>query len=811
MKKIRKQLLLILLGLAALAAILIIDSYKKGSLNQSQSDYVSSADRVTRAEAARMISLLSFTREELEAMERVITYDDTDESHWYDKYINGLYSMNLLLEDEGAGKNEFRPLDYFTYGDGRKLLEQLLLQEDMADKSESREELSEKLSNLLESLQGNQKDKKPMEKVHWLELYQVIWSEVFDTELEKSQVYIVDTWENNGKLEKWQTATDKGLYYGDGINFFQYMDKKYEAFIKGDEILCLADEITEPAQINNVWIIEKKEDSLSVFVNGCTRSFELAGELQEDVNSQVGDLLIEDGKVIKVSIKPDRINGRVLVANDSYLEIEGYGKKALSADFRIYRTYDEISMDTGISLMVGYENAKFVIVGDEICAAIIDEKLEVENIRVLLKTSGYTGYYHDKAVITSDSKFTLSNGTLKKTYKAGKKVTVKPGSKWLSGGRLLITCKDSKGKIAVESIKRNGVTPSYYGTMEVSKADEGLLLVNELPLEQYLYSVIPSEMPTTYGVEALKVQAVCARTYAYKQILANGMRKYGAHVDDSASYQVYNNVPDNKTARKAVDATIGQILRYEGEPITSYYFSTSCGHTANAAEVWNGNVTVPYLTGELQITEEKDEEEVGNLKKEEDMKEFLTEDLCETYDCESAWYRWHTTVTKKQIKRNIDNNLGARYDANPQLILTLGEDGKYHSVPVDTVGTVKKVEITKRKTGGIVTEIIVTGSENTVKIISEYNIRLVLAPANTSIVRQDESLVKNQKMLPSAFFIMEAKTEDKKSIGYTITGGGFGHGVGMSQNGAKGMIDRGYTYEEILMHYYEGAEIGKMY
>ena len=62
----------------------------------------------------------------------------------------------------------------------------------------------------------------------------------------------------------------------------------------------------------------------------------------------------------------------------------------------------------------------------------------------------------------------------------------------------------------------------------------GLLIVNELPLEEYLYAVIPSEMPTYYGLEPLKVQAVCARSYAYKHLVANNLSKYGAHVDDSS-------------------------------------------------------------------------------------------------------------------------------------------------------------------------------------------------------------------------------------------------------------------------------------
>lgn len=75
--------------------------------------------------------------------------------------------------------------------------------------------------------------------------------------------------------------------------------------------------------------------------------------------------------------------------------------------------------------------------------------------------------------------------------------------------------------------------PVYSGRLEISREDDGLVLVNELYLEDYLKHVVPSEMPVSYEKEALKAQAVCARTYAYRQIQGNSYKEYGAHVDDS--------------------------------------------------------------------------------------------------------------------------------------------------------------------------------------------------------------------------------------------------------------------------------------
>ena len=85
---------------------------------------------------------------------------------------------------------------------------------------------------------------------------------------------------------------------------------------------------------------------------------------------------------------------------------------------------------------------------------------------------------------------------------------------------------------------------------------------------------MPSEMPSFYPLEALKAQAVCARTYAWKQIKEKKLEAYGADVDDSVNYQVYNNIGREKNTTQAVKETKGRILSQHGEPIEAYYFST---------------------------------------------------------------------------------------------------------------------------------------------------------------------------------------------------------------------------------------------
>ena len=115
-------------------------------------------------------------------------------------------------------------------------------------------------------------------------------------------------------------------------------------------------------------------------------------------------------------------------------------------------------------------------------------------------------------------------------------------------------------------------------SIEVKAEEGGLVLINELYLEDYLKKVVPSEMPASYEKEALKAQAVCARTYAYRQIQGNAYGQYGAHVDDSTNFQVYNNISTSERTDQAVNETCGQMLFYNDKPIEAFYYSTSCGH-----------------------------------------------------------------------------------------------------------------------------------------------------------------------------------------------------------------------------------------
>ena len=599
-----------------------------------------------------------------------------------------------------------------------------------------------------------------------------------------------------------------------------YIDRKIVAMVSGSNLVYVKAVKKEETTLHNVYITSGEGSTVTAFLNDITRDFKTRYKLSKDIKGQIGDLVVEDGEITKISIKPDKIGGKVLVANQKYIEIEGYGKVNLDDYYKIYKIYGELSMEVTNSILVGYEATDFVVADGKIVAALIKETIKAKDIRVLIKTDNYADIYHNEVMLTSDKEFTLKAGDTVKTYKAGQKVTVKLDNKLLKKGRLRFQTKSESGKIKLLSINRASGNPAYRGAIEISSGKEGLIIINELPIEEYLYAVIPSEMPSIYGLEALKVQAICARSYAYNQLFANGYSEFGAHVDDSVSYQVYNNIPENEKTILAVKDTYGKVIEYQNAVVTAYYFSTSCGHTASLNEVWGGS-SADYLLGKLQTTYDVVNGEAvyastvspssSNLSAEDKFRDFILKAPDDTYDSKFAWYRWKVTISKENLKKSIDKNLASRYQANPDLIQTLvggkvNDNPRYESKPVDTIGTLKDILVSKREKSGILSAVILVGSDCTVKVQSEYNIRTLLAPLYDKVIRQDDSTVSDLSMLPSAFFII-----DKSGKSITFHGGGYGHGVGMSQNGVKAMADSGKDYEEIIKHYYTDVEIGFIY
>jgi stage II sporulation protein D len=141
------------------------------------------------------------------------------------------------------------------------------------------------------------------------------------------------------------------------------------------------------------------------------------------------------------------------------------------------------------------------------------------------------------------------------------------------------------------------------------------------------------------------------------------------------------------------------------------------------------------------------------------------------------------------------------------MIQVLDAFGEPTSAPATNIGTLRHMEIVRRGQGGNIMEAIFFGTEKTVRVRTEFNIRALLNPADIPVLRHDGTTAAGLNLLPSAFFSFDATYSNDRLQNVIIFGGGNGHGVGMSQNGVRTLLDMGLSYAEILRHFYPGTEI----
>lgn len=826
---------LVIMGISVIIVLLVltanvIRSIKSGDHEIEEVPIMENV--ISKAEAYRLLSYLEYDKSGREALKMNISYANKNMSDWYDEYVNAVWEMGFIEGNINESPNE--PL---TLGQCKVLIDRIITKKPQ--------------------LQGVYKDlsfdflnaDEEMLIPEFLELYKSLLDLIpIEEQIVKEEVlFVLDL--DGTYDEKDRLVTDKGRYYYKNVRDYEKffnpgVDRTYKRLTgkellerfnnKGIQVLSCGPEIVyinniyeDEIVIKNVWIKHGEDLEVDTFINGIDKQFSTRYSLSQDIEKVVGNITIKDEKVVSISVKPDLIQGKVLLSGDNFIEIEGYGRLPLEEDYKIYKLYGELSMERTNSILVGYETTDFVVSNGKISAALIMESIKAENIRVLINTTGFKDIYHNKVEFTATSDYTIRVDNSETPYSAGETISLQLGDKMLSSGRVIIEPTSDEGKINLLSVERSTGNPKYRGRIEIVEEDKGLLIVNELPLEEYLYAVIPSEMPTYYGLEPLKVQAICARSYSYKHLMANSLSAYGAHVDDSVSYQVYNNIEENEDSILAVKDTYGKVVEYDGDVITAYYFSTSCGHTTGVEHVWANGSEIPYLTGRLLSLEDDSEAALSDpkvsriysdLSKEDNFRSFIQDDEYITYDSEFNWYRWNVTLGAESVRDTINEKLASRYRANPDLIKTLvsgdnpfDEDAVYESLPIDTVGDIVDIGVKTRGSGGIIYELVIQGTQNTVLIQTEYNIRALLSPAGTIVYRLDGEGVDGSSLLPSAFFYIDQNKEGGRLKELDIFGGGYGHGVGMSQNGVKSLADSGKKYEEIIKYFYKGTEIGFIY
>ena len=610
-------------------------------------------------------------------------------------------------------------------------------------------------------------------------------------------------------------------------NIGEYLFSNVKAVIYKDKLLTIIDYADEKGVLRNVYFSDVSNNTAHLFYGGYhmlypMEKIENYRESKEESHTirGIADVYFDKGTIKIGDEKDNYVHGKLLQVSDSNIEIEGYEKYQIDENMQVYKLYGELKSMSKQDMRIGYSFSDYVIEDGKIVACLMIKEDDMDYIRVLLKNSNHAGRYHKEVsgYCTQDCEWIEYEGGVEKSrtdIAKGEKFRINKEDIERSGKRIRIVPSVLSGEIILESIVRSNGTPAYRGSLEITGEESGLIVVNEVLLEDYLCKVVPSEMPSSYPKEALMAQAVCARTYAYSKMLNAGLPEYGAHVDDSAGFQVYNNIDEQPSTTEAVKATHNTIALYNDSTIGAYYYSTSCGMGSDT-HIWHGSTDTPeYLHAkEIGKGEDTSGDSVSFADMEYSPKELMDEDNFSNwihnvkdshYESEEGWYRWTYDVLELDAE-HLEKVLQTRYEANPHLILTKNGQG-FENTKIQKLGEIKDIEIVKRLPGGVADELLITGEKATVKVISELNIRYVLSDGITTVIRQTGDEADASSTLPSAFIVLETIKEDDTVTGYKISGGGFGHGVGMSQNGAKNMAWTGMDYEEILTFFYPGITL----
>ncbi len=273
----------------------------------------------------------------------------------------------------------------------------------------------------------------------------------------------------------------------------------------------------------------------------------------------------------------------------------------------------------------------------------------------------------------------------------------------------------------------------YRGELLITKQDNHLLLINFIDLEEYLYGVIRKEISPNWPVDAVKAQAVAARTYAFYQMIVNQAQPYD--LDATTKSQVYGGYKSEAPGSiNAVEKTKGEVLTFRGEPVLALFHSNCGGATEDVKNVF-GNDDIPYLRSVP----------------------------CQ-YGRKSKHYRWEQTIALDKISTALSNR---GYQTGRLRELTAVKNR--HS---DRIGKINIIHSRGRLT--------LTGTE--FRKALGYN------------------------LIKSTIFNVKVKNGQAY-----FSGRGWGHGVGLCQDGMRDMAERGFSYIQILQHYYQGTSLETLY
>ncbi len=754
---------------------------------------------ITRGEVARIISLSFYTIDEIDELEQVNKFKDIEDSE-YKKYINACVKLGYIKDND-----EYRPNDLLTVNEAQSIANSI-----------------SKNSVILKFSEEEQKQ--PISYGLFVKTFVTVLENgdfLDENNINYKNLVVLATNKNNENLGN-NILTDYGTLKVSYVDYSEVLNSKIKVLVRDNEIICAIETVDNQPLLEDVFVLQSEGNTLSVFVGGLTRQYTYESGFDKNYSGYLCDIQIEGDKLLDFKVHENFVQGDIKLIDveggeSKFVELEG--DKVLKFDdfnqIKVFNAYNgKVRTGEFSDVVIGDNNVKF-FVNDEglVVGCVIDDEPQKENIRVLINTSNFGSKFHSSVTVTSTKDFYVQNGDYSKTIKANEKYNVPSDS----GNRIIIKPSEN-AELKLVGVERHDGDASFKGTLEVKKFKDGFVVTNALPIEEYLKRVVPSEMPSSYHKEALKAQAVTARSFAMKTLTQTSYKKYGANLDDSTSSQVYNNVNEDEEVNRAIKETEGMILTYEGKPVSTNFYSTSSGFGANSGDVWADfkNKAFPvytpeYLTSKPLVSKKN----TPTFESEKDVAEFLKSTKVSAVDSTYPWFRWSYEMTAKQLEDTINKNIQDRYKVNPFMILTKVGD-EYVEKDINGIGSVKDINVISRGDGGIITCIEVVGSEKTVKIMGEYNIRYILKPVgyggeSVTITKQDGSTSKDYSLIPSAFFTFDKTMDSKGNLkSIKVYGGGNGHGVGMSQNGAEELAKHDIGYEDILKYFYSGVEVERI-
>lgn len=345
----------------------------------------------------------------------------------------------------------------------------------------------------------------------------------------------------------------------------------------------------------------------------------------------------------------------------------------------------------------------------------------------------------------------------------------------------------NKGLLGVTDLKRAGKPALYHGAFEIVRSQYwGFFnLVNLVEVEEYLKGVVPNEMPVKFGLEALKAQSVTARNYVLSPRVKSSPN-YDV-VDSVASQVYYGANTEKEIANQAVTETEGIVAIYDWELILAQYSSTAGGYTEDFAYAFSDPKTKEFPSKEKPyLKAAPDIEGQPALDNESEAFKFYST-TPDSFDIKSPYYRWTREWLADELVRELDASLpkqSATGFITPQV-----KGGQ-------SIGKINNISVVQRGKSGKIIELLLDTTSGQYHIFKELVIR--------------RTFTKEGKALPSANVVFVPKfASNGKLLSVKAYGGGYGHGVGMSQYGAGFMAQElSKNYKQILFRYYTDISLG---